>query len=58
MTKKRVSRITPEATQELDRRYRAGEDMKMPFDLKTGKPIKQTPETAAINAELSALKFE
>ena len=55
---KRRSRITPEAIQELGRRYKAGEDMSGLFDLKTGKPIKQTPEMAAINSELSALKVE
>lgn len=53
----RKSQMTPEALRELGRRQKAGEDMSGPFSLKTGKPIKQTPEMAAINAELAALKF-
>ncbi len=55
---KRKSKMTVEALKELDRRYKAGEDMSGPFSLATGRQIKQTPEMAAINAELSALKFE
>ena len=35
-----------------------GEDMSGPFSLTTGKPIKQTQEMAAINAELSKLDFK
>lgn len=54
----RKSRMTPEALDELTRRHKAGEDMSGPFDLQTGKPIKQTPEMAAINAELAALDWQ
>lgn len=38
---KRKSRMTPEAFDELVRRANAGEDISKPFDLKTGKPLKQ-----------------
>lgn len=55
---KRKSRIMPEALDELERRHKAGEDMSGFFDLKTGKPIKMTPELAAINAELFALEWK
>jgi len=55
---KRKSRMTVEAMRELNRRYKAGEDMTGPFSLVTGKPIKHTPEMAAINAELSKLDFK
>lgn len=55
---KRKSQITLEAIKELSRRVKAGEDMSGPFNLKTGRPIRQTKKMAAINAELSALKFE
>ena len=54
----RKSRMTSESLDELTRRHKAGEDMSGPFDLKTGKPIKQSKKLAAINAELAALKFE
>ena len=50
--------MTSESLDELTRRHKAGEDMSGPFDLKTGKPIKQSKKLAAINAELAALKFE
>lgn len=55
---KRKSRMTTQALHELARRKMAGEDMSGPFSLETGQPIKQAPELAAINAELSQLKFK
>lgn len=54
----RKSRITPEALKELGRRKMAGEDMRGPFSLTTGKPIKQTRQMAEINAELAQLQFK
>lgn len=54
----RMSGMTPEAMIELERRIEAGEDISGMFSLETGKSIKQSPEMAAINAELAALKFE
>ena len=51
----RQSRMTPEALKELARRHRAGEKMGGLFSLKTGKPIKQSAELAAINAELAGM---
>lgn len=37
----RKSRMTPAALDELARRANAGENISGPFDLKTGKPLKQ-----------------
>lgn len=53
----RKSGMTKEALDELSRRHRAGEDMRGPFDLKTGKPIKMSDEMRALNAELADLRF-
>lgn len=38
----RQSGMTPEALRELERRFKAGENMSGLFSLKTGKPIKQS----------------
>lgn len=51
----RKSRMTPQALKELERRHKAGEDMRGLFSLKTGRPIKQSRYLAAVNEELGVL---
>lgn len=54
----RPSGMTPEALDELDRRHKAGEDMRGLFSLKTGKPIRQSADLAALNAEIGKLNLK